>query len=131
MNDQSQTPVSAPIPDTTVAAGPVPTPVPTPSAPRRLPSMSEVECTITQHMLSGDGETRLTMSEMSFPLDVHMIDGRYYLRVIEPVRNHDGAETVELSVVPMAVGSKFVLGRKQPLVVRSGGIHFFYESYLA
>lgn len=78
---------------------------------------------VKQHLLSSDGPTKLTFPGSSRMLDVHMIDGRYYLRTVEPIAADEESRHVE--IVPAALGSVMSLGDLTPLVVRSGGIHFF------
>lgn len=110
-NDASSTPPPA----ATVAPAPAPA---NPTAPTHH---------ITQHLLSSDGPSTVTLPDGSRLLDVHMIDGRYVLRAVEPIEHDDATEQIQ--VVPAALGSKLRLAGLMPLVVRSGGIHFFASSY--
>lgn len=82
---------------------------------------------ITQHLLSSDGPSTVTLPDGSRLLDVHMIDGRYVLRAVEPIEHDDPTDSVQ--IVPAALGSKILLAGLMPLVVRSGGIHFFTSAY--
>lgn len=83
---------------------------------------------ITQHLLASDGPSKVQLPPGSRLLDVHMIDGRYYVRAVEPVgAKADDVEVVE--IVPAALGTKLSLRGLMPLVVRAGGIHFFATSY--
>lgn len=83
---------------------------------------------VTQHLLSSDGPSKVQLPQGSRLLDVHMIDGRYHLRAVEPIgASSDDAEVVE--VTPAALGTKLSLRDLHPLIVRSGGIHFFASTY--
>jgi hypothetical protein len=117
MPPESQDASSTPSPAATVApAAPV-----NPSVPTHQ---------VTQHLLSSDGPSTVTLPEGSRLLDVHMIDGRYVLRAVEPIK-HDGDDdaTEQVQVVPAALGTKLSIVGLLPLVVRSGGIHFFATAY--
>lgn len=83
---------------------------------------------ITQHLLSSDGPSTVTLPLGSRLLDVHMIDGRYALRVVEPIE-HDADEVEQVRIVPAALGTKLSIEGIRPLIVRSGGIHFFASAY--
>lgn len=83
---------------------------------------------ITQHLLAADGPSKVQLPQGSRLLDVHIIDGRYYVRAVEPVEaKTDDAEIIE--IVPAALGTKLSLRGLMPLVVRAGGIHFFATNY--
>ena len=105
---------AAPIPDVTPAASVTPT---------KPPALPSTKFTVVQRMLSDSGETELLLPVGSEPLDVHLIDGRYYLRVLEPVKF---AEEFEMVVQPVAVGQVIELSERAfaVLPVRHGGIHF-------
>lgn len=78
---------------------------------------------VVQRLLSDAGKTEMELPEGSEPLDVHLIDGHYYLRVLEPVQ---ADESFDLTVLPVAVGQVIELTprRYAALPVRHGGIHF-------
>lgn len=80
---------------------------------------------VLQRMLSDAGETTIELPQGSVPMDVHLIDGRYYLRTLEP-SSPASDDTFEFSVFPAAVGmTVFVPGPNfVVLPVRQGGIHF-------
>lgn len=103
--------------DNTTAA----VPAASPEAPATAPVTPKF--TVAQHLLASDGPTKLSLPESSRMLDVHMIDGRYYVRTVEPVDRDEDVRQFE--IVPAALGSVLSLGDMSPLVVRSGGIHFF------
>lgn len=105
MND-STTPTSAP------ALDPL-----TPDEPQ--------DFTVQQRMLNDAGETKMELPQGSMPMDVHLIDGRYYLRTLEPTFPTSD-DTFEFSVFPVTVGSRVSVPGPHLVVlpVRHGGIHF-------
>jgi hypothetical protein len=114
------------MPPETTSASSTPSPAPTvaPSAPAAPDKPTHH---ITQHLLSSDGPSTVTLPEGSRLLDVHMIDGRYMLRAVEPIEHDDASEQIQ--IVPAALGTKLSLTGLMPLIVRSGGIHFFASDY--
>lgn len=82
--------------------------------------------TVKQYLLSTEGSTDLLLAPGAKPLDVHLIDGIYHLRVLEDVESSK-SEGHPVVVIPMAVGSAIEVrddAEVMPLRVRHGGIHF-------
>lgn len=88
-------------------------------------SKSEIDYVVAQFPLSGSGPTKLMLDPDAMVLDVHLIDGTFFLRVLEPVAK-DATDAEEYTVVPAALNTILrSRGPLRPLPVRHGGIHFF------
>lgn len=89
---------------------------------KEQPELSHV---IAQHLLSSDGPSQVTVPAGSQVLDIHVLDGRFYVRTFEPIKSDGTTET--LTFTPAAVGTKLARGVGHPVVVRMSGLHFFVD----
>ena len=97
----------------------------------KIPETEPIEAAIDtswivkQHALSAEAPTEVKLPQGTLPLDVHMIDGAFYLRVLEPA---EGGEAFIVTLVPAGLGTKFAVpddATIEAVAVRHGGIHFF------
>lgn len=117
----------------TVATKPTVAP-PAPPAPSATPAKDAEQVkrdeppqvhVIRQHLLDSEGPTKMMVPPGTRALDVHHIDGRFYLRTCEP---KGAASTRAMTVIPAALGSEIDVRGLLPLVQRSGGSHFFIRN---
>ena len=84
-------------------------------------------CKLTQHLLAESGPSKVQLPQGSRLLDIHVIDGRFYLRTLVPVDAHP-SDVQTIVLTPAALGSAIDVTEGMVAVnMRQSGIHFFAD----